>query len=74
MTFQLKSKGPLYSGTDKSLTYIRVEINKRKKSVNVTGITSKKIRAICTRDNPRGVYDLYFMIKRGIITSVDCKS
>lgn len=39
MTFQLKSKGPLYSGTDKSLTYIRVEINKRKKSVNVTGIT-----------------------------------
>jgi predicted nucleotidyltransferase component of viral defense system len=92
MIFQLKSKGPLYSGTDKSLTYVKVEISKRERiilpaslieiipiykdippyfvvTMDTSEIMAEKIKAIYTRDNPKDVYDLYFLIKKRVTTS-----
>ncbi|MEA2071598.1 MAG: nucleotidyl transferase AbiEii/AbiGii toxin family protein [Asgard group archaeon] len=36
ITFQVRAKGPLYDGTDKSLTYINLEVSKKGRSITVT--------------------------------------
>lgn len=96
VSIQLKSKGPLYSGADKSLTYVNLEISKREREsillpvkieevipiykdippyllvmINLAEIMAEKIRAIYTRDKARDVYDLYFMAKKRVKTSVE---
>jgi len=94
LTFQIRAKGPLYDGREKSLTYIRIEISKREKIfhpaikeeiipvyrdlppylisvMEPSEMMAEKVRAIFTRDKARDVYDLYFLIKRGITTKMD---
>jgi len=93
ITFQVKAKGPLYEGSDKSLTYINTEVSKREEVLlppvmnsvvpiykdlppyllpimNPSEIMAEKIRAILTRERARDLYDLYFLIKKGVKTSV----
>lgn len=85
---RISVKGPLYSGTRISMSYIRIEVNKRA-SVSESAvrrytpnfpdipsfdlvvlsereIVAEKIRAICTRNRPRDVYDLYHLLKKGV--------
>ncbi len=94
VSIKIKSKGPLYSGVDRSITYVNVEMSKRGdillpvkteeviplyKDVppyllvvmNLSEIMAEKIRAIYTRDKARDVYDLHFMAKKGVKTSIE---
>jgi predicted nucleotidyltransferase component of viral defense system len=94
ITYQIRAQGPLYTGTEKSLTYITMEISKRENVVlpvemttvvpiykdlpsyllpamNPSEIMAEKIRALTTRQRARDLYDLYFLIKKGITTSPD---
>ena len=94
ITFQVKAKGPLYEGSDKSLTYINLEVSKREDvllppvmntvipiyrdlppyllyTMNPSEIMAEKIRAILMREKSRDIYDIYFLIKKGVKTSID---
>ncbi len=93
ITIQIRVKGPLYEGSDKSLTYINLEVSKREKvllsplmnsvvpiykdlppyllpTMNPSEIMAEKIRALFTRERSRDLYDLYFLIKKGVKTSI----
>jgi len=94
ITFQVRAKGPLYDGTDKSLTYINLEVSKREEvllppvmnsvvpiykdlppyllpTMNPSEIMAEKIRALFTRERSRDLYDMYFLIKKGVKASID---
>ena len=94
ITFQIKAEGPLYEGSDKSLTYTTLEMSKREEillppvintiipiykdlppymlhTMNPSEIMAEKIRAIIVREKSRDIYDTYFLIKKGVKTSID---
>lgn len=94
ITFKVKAKGPLYEGSDKSLTSINLEVSKREEvllppvmntvipiykdlppytvyTMNPSEIMAEKIRAIFVREKSRDIYDIYFLIKKGVKTSID---
>lgn len=93
ITIQVRAKGPLYEGSDKSLTYINLEMSKREKvllpplmnsvvpiykdlppyllpTMNPSEIMAEKIRALFTRERARDLYDMYFLMKKGVKTSI----
>ncbi|MBU4189371.1 MAG: nucleotidyl transferase AbiEii/AbiGii toxin family protein [Candidatus Thermoplasmatota archaeon] len=93
ITIQIRAKGPLYNGSDKSLTYINLEVSKREKvlsppvmnsvvpiyknlppyllpTMNSSEIMAEKIRALFTRERAKDLYDMYFLIKKGVKTSI----
>lgn len=93
ITIQIRAKGPLYEGSDKSLTYINLEMSKREKVLlplvmnsvvpiykdlppyllpvmKPSEIMAEKIRALFTRERARDLYDTYFLIKKGVKTSI----
>jgi hypothetical protein len=93
MTFQVRAKGPLYDGTNKSLTYLSIEVSKREEvllpllmdsvmpiykdlppyllpTMNSSEIMAEKIRALFIREKARDLYDLYFLIKKRVKTSI----
>jgi len=85
----IRTKGPLYKGTNQTLSQIRMDIN-TKSSINLEPliaeyisiyseipkisllimnekeILAEKIRAILTRDKARDVYDLWFLLRKGV--------
>jgi len=94
VSFQIRVRGPLYDGREKSYTYVRVEISKRERSIfpptkinvipmyrdlppymisvmETSEIMAEKVRAILTRERARDVYDLYFLIGKGVETNLE---
>jgi predicted nucleotidyltransferase component of viral defense system len=88
-SFALKIKGPLYDGTEKSLTSLRIEISLRRDLLlepeikeiipiypdirpyivlvmRLEEILAEKVRAIFWRSRARDVYDLWFLVKKGV--------
>jgi len=85
----LKIQGPLYDGTERSLSSLRIEISLREKIIlgfdakeivpvysdiqpyiiavmKLEEILAEKIRTILTRTKARDLYDLWFLIKKGV--------
>ena len=92
-TFSFKIKGPLYTGSERSISTLRLEISLREKvklEPNVKEIVpiytdippyilpvmkpreilAEKVRAIVKRTKARDVYDLWFLIKKGIAVDI----
>ncbi|MCD6403109.1 MAG: nucleotidyl transferase AbiEii/AbiGii toxin family protein [Candidatus Aenigmarchaeota archaeon] len=88
-TFVLRIKGPLYDGTERSISTLRLEISLRKDLIlepeikevipvypdirpylllvmRLEEILAEKVRAICWRSRSRDVYDLWFLLRRGV--------
>lgn len=89
ITYVFKIKGPLYDGTEKSISSLYIELSLREKVLldaealeivpvypdiqpyilavmNMKEIMAEKVRAILSRNKPRDVFDLWFLIKKGI--------
>lgn len=85
----IRAKGPLYTGTNQSLSKIEIDINLRSAvetppkapaysplypdipsyTILVMAekeILAEKVRAVMTRDKPRDIYDLWFLMKKGV--------
>lgn len=90
ITYVFKIKGPLYDGTEKSISTLYIEISLREKVLldteaveinpvypdiqpyilavmNMSEIIAEKVRAILCRNKPRDVFDMWFLIKKGIV-------
>lgn len=88
----IRTKGPLYTGNQNTLSKIQVDINFKstltKQSpilkhislyqeisafdlpvMDLEEIFAEKIRAIMTRNKARDLYDLWFLIKKGVSTT-----
>ncbi|MEM5778472.1 MAG: nucleotidyl transferase AbiEii/AbiGii toxin family protein [Candidatus Aenigmatarchaeota archaeon] len=89
LNFKFKINGPLYEGTEKTKSILRIEISKRENILlepeikevvpiypdlhpytilvmQLEEILAEKIRAISTRTKARDVYDLWFLLKKGV--------
>ncbi|MFZ2455933.1 MAG: nucleotidyl transferase AbiEii/AbiGii toxin family protein [Candidatus Altiarchaeia archaeon] len=90
----IRAKGPLYTGSNQTLSKIEIDINLKSKTdlppkvanysplypdipsytiqvMKEEEILAEKIRAIMTRDKPRDIYDLWFLMNKGV--SIDIK-
>lgn len=88
-SLQLRIKGPLYDGTEKSTAHVRIEVSKRGRillepevklvtpvyhdlppytlaAMKTEEILAEKVRAAMTRGKARDVYDLWFLLKKGV--------
>lgn len=88
-TMKLKIKGPIYEGSEKTITVLRAEISLRKdlllspvtKEVipvysdlrpyyvlvmDLKEILAEKVKAIMWRAHPRDLYDLWFLLRKGL--------
>lgn len=89
ITAQIKTKGPLYEGTERSISSLKIEISRRenvlitpeKKEITpvyddispyfilvmrLDEILAEKSRALLKRSKARDLYDLWFLVKRGV--------
>jgi len=89
ISFKLAVKGPLYDGSERSISTLRIEISKREKVLlepeareivpvytdlhpytvlimHPKEILAEKIRAILTRTKAKDLYDLWFLLKKGV--------
>ena len=89
----LKTKGPLYNGHERSMSTIRIDINKkitvdRKPEtkdysslypdiptfsvlvMNQEELLAEKLRVLLTREKARDLYDIWFMLKRGVVLDI----
>jgi len=90
MNFSFKIKGPLYDGSERTISSIRIEISLREDLlsnpvakeiipvypdiqpyivlvIQMDEILAEKIRAVMTRDNPRDLFDIWFMLRKGAV-------
>lgn len=78
-------EGPQYTGERQSLSFLRIEVNKRSTArrvrtrrytpqfpdvrsfelavLDASEILAEKIRALCTREQPRDLYDIYHLLE-----------
>ncbi len=90
----LKIKGPLYDGSERTITTFRIEISLRKDLIlepivkevvpvysdlraysiimmNLEEILAEKVRAIQWRAKARDLYDLWFLLRKGVKINID---
>jgi len=88
-TLVLRIKGPLFDGSDRSITSLRVEVSLRRdlvlepelkeivpiypdvrpyllQVVRLEEILAEKVRAIFYRDRASDLYDLWFLLRKGV--------
>lgn len=85
---RLGIQGPLYTGDRRSLSFLRLEVNKRSSVSTVQThrytpafpdirtfeltvldepeILAEKVRALCTREQPRDLYDIYHLLCKSV--------
>ncbi len=87
--YRLKIKGPLYDGTERTISSLKIEISLRNDLIlepdlkeivpiytdtqpylilimNIKEALAEKIRTIFQREKARDIYDIWFLLKKGI--------